>query len=229
MFLALLSQGRIRGCRPIPVCGLCRSTDSYTPMWPFKKRVAVSPAHSIPPSEKVVEASVDGDGPTYCRIEFESDGERPLRRLTDFFDLLKVAKDRDEPSDESQLLAFLSDGERSYFSNLTPAEVAEWNAYWFSTSLPERHSPEMLTPQWDFASMLDAIWNGDYDLIAIQPRASRHVLGFSPHGYPYGGTGSLVALVECFGHQVVGIDDGTGYKEHVPRTNIWKPSASPGA
>jgi hypothetical protein len=196
-------------------------------MWPFKKSAAVSPAHAIPPSDRVVEATADGDSPAYCRVEFESNGEKSLQRLTEFFDLVKATKDSDEPADESQLLAFLTDGERSYFSNLTPEEVAEWNEYWSSTPLPKRHSSEMPIPQWDFASMLDAFWNGDYDLISIQPRATRHVLEFNPHGYPYGGTGSLVALVECFGHQVVGVDDGTGYEKYVPRTNIWKPSASP--
>jgi len=67
--------------------------------------------------------------------------------------------------------------------------------------------------------------DGDYDLIAIRPQATRHVLEFNPHGYPYGGTNSLVALVECFGHRVIGVDDGTGYEKHVPRTNIWNPSA----
>ena len=194
-------------------------------MWPFKKRLMASPTHAIPPSDKVVETTADRDSPVCCRVEFEPSDEKSLRRLTEFFDFVKAAKDSDEPADESQLLGYLSDGERSYFSNLTPEEVAEWNEYWFSTPLPKRHSPEMPTPQWDFASMLDAIWNGDYDLIAIQPRAARYVLEFNPHGYPYGGTGSLVALVECFGHQVVGVDDGTGYEKYVPRTNIWKPSA----
>ncbi|MBD9668861.1 hypothetical protein IB278_33400 [Variovorax sp. VRV01] len=213
--------------RPEPVRGFRRSTDSNPYMWPFKKSASISPAHAIPPSEKVEEATADRGSPVYCRVEFESNGEKSLQRLTEFFDFVKAAKDREEPADESQLLAYLTDGERSYFSNLTPEEVAEWNEYWFSTPLPKRHSPEMLTPQWDFASMLDAIWNGDYDLIAIQPRAARYVLEFNPHGYPYGGTGSLVALVECFGHQVVGVDDGTGYEKRVPRTNIWKPSASP--
>ncbi|WP_126226179.1 hypothetical protein [Burkholderia ambifaria] len=194
-------------------------------MWPFKKRAAASPAHPVSSSEKVVEAAAAPVDQVYCCVEFESNGEKALQRLTEFFDLVKAAKDSDEPADESQLSAYLTDCERSYFSNLTAEEMAEWNEYWFSTPLPKRHSPEMLTPQWDFASMLDAFWNGDYDLIAIRPRATRHVLEFNPYGYPYGGTGSLVALVECFGHQVVGIGDGTGYEKYVPRTNIWKPRA----
>ncbi|PCE26243.1 hypothetical protein BWP39_17115 [Paraburkholderia acidicola] len=194
-------------------------------MWPFKKRVTASAAYPASSSDKVLEAAAAPDGPVYCYVEFESNGEKALQRLTEFFDLVKAAKDSDEPADESQLSASLTEAERAYFPNLTAEEMAEWNEYWFSTPLPKRHSPEMSTPGWDFASMLDAFWNGDYDLIAILPRATRHVLEFNPHGYPYGGTGSLVAMVECFGHQVVGVDDGTGYEKYVPRTNIWKPRA----
>lgn len=195
-------------------------------MWPFSKRETDSPKATLPSSTKLTEPVADRDKPIYCRIEFESKGEEPLQRLTEFFAAVKAAKDSDKLLDESYLLDFLTDSERLYFSNLTPKEMAEWNEYWFSTPLPKRHSPEMLTPQWDFASMLDALWNGDFDLIEIQPRATRHALDFNPHGYPYGGTDSLVALVECFGHRVVGIDDGTGYETYVPRTNIWQPSAS---
>ncbi|WP_152554469.1 hypothetical protein [Burkholderia sp. A1] len=195
-------------------------------MWPFKKRATASTSHPTPSSEKGLEAAVAPGGPAYCYVEFESNGEKGLQRLTEFFNFVKAAKDSDEPADESQLSAYLSDAERAYFSNLTAEEMAEWNEYWFSTPLPKRHSPQMPTPGWDFASMLDAFWNGDYDLIAIQPRETRHALEFNPHGYPYGGTASLVAMVQCFGHRVVGVDDGTGYEKYVPRTNIWKPRAN---
>ncbi|HHX4056253.1 MAG: hypothetical protein ACN6QT_22420 [Burkholderia contaminans] len=194
-------------------------------MWPFKKRVTASAANPASSSDKVLEPAAAPSDPVYCYVEFESNGEKALQRLTKFFDLVKAAKDSDEPADESQLSAYLIEAERAYFPSLTAEEVAEWNEYWFSTPLPKRHSPEMPTPGWDFASMLDAFWNGDYDLIAIRLRATRHVLEFNPHGYPYGGIGSLVAMVECFGHQVVGVDDGTGYEKYVPRTNIWKPRA----
>jgi len=194
-------------------------------MWPFKKRVTVSAAHPASSSDKVIEVATAPGDPVYYYVEFESNGEKALQRLTEFFDLVKAAKDSDEPADESQLSAYLTEFERAYFPSLTAEEMAEWNEYWFSTPLPKRHSPEMPTPGWEFASMLDAFWNGDYDLIAIRLRAARHVLEFNPHGYPYGGTCSLVAMVECFGHQVVGVDDGTGYEKYVPCTNIWKPRA----
>lgn len=197
-------------------------------MWPFKKRVAASPEQPTSSSENRLEAAPAPRDSDYCYVEFESNGEKALQRLTEFFDFVKAAKDSDKPADESQLAAYLTDAERTYFSNLTEEQSAEWNEYWFSTPLPKRHSPEMPTPGWDFESMLDAFWNGDYDLIAIRPGATRHVLEFNPHGYPYGGTGSLVAMVQCFGHRVVGVEDGTGYEKYVPCTNIWKPRAGLG-
>ncbi|MBN3727951.1 hypothetical protein [Burkholderia sp. Ac-20379] len=194
-------------------------------MWPFKKRPPVSAASPAPSLERDEAAPPAPAGPAYCYVEFESHGETALRRLTEFFSLVKAAKERDAPADEAQLSAYLTDAERACFSNLSAEETAEWNEFWFSTPLPKRHSPEMPTPGWDFASMLDAFWHGDYDLVGILPQATRHVLAFNPHGYPYGSTGSLVAMVECFGHRVVGVDDGTGYEKYVPCTLIWKPRA----
>ncbi len=36
----------------------------------------------------------------------------------------------------------------------------------------------------------------------------------------------MVALVECFGHRVLGIEDGAGYVVYVPRQKFWQPRAS---
>jgi hypothetical protein len=33
----------------------------------------------------------------------------------------------------------------------------------------------------------------------------------------------MVALLECFGHQVIGVQDGTGYVEYTPITEFWQP------
>lgn len=97
-------------------------------------------------------------------------------------------------------MAYLTDSERSYFWNPSAAELEERNK--------ERLT---LLPQWQLESMLEAFWNGDYELVGVCQEGMRHFVAFNPHGYPYGGTGSLIALVECFGHRVVGVDDGTGF------------------
>jgi hypothetical protein len=72
--------------------------------------------------------------------------------------------------------------------------------------------------------MLEAILEEhDYDLVGVRALADREaVLEFNPHGYPYGGTGALRALVRAFGCRVVGVDDGTGYEVGDPRPPRWK-------
>jgi hypothetical protein len=160
----------------------------------------------------------------YCHVEFAPQDDVSLHRLTKFAASIKAAKESDEPVNASALVGYLTEQERAYFWNPTPEEQAQWNGEWFSTPLPKRHSAEMVLPQWHLESMLDALWNGDYNFVGVVCEDGRHFVAFNPYGFPYGGTGSIVALVECFGHRVVGIDDGTGYVEYVARTEFWKPS-----
>lgn len=158
----------------------------------------------------------------YCYIEFEPKDKNSLYRAEDLFKTLKVAKDAGEALDAPHFVDYFSDVERSYFWNPSPEELKEWNDEWFSTPIEIRHSPQMLMPQWHLESMLDAISSGDYQLIAIEEKDSKYRLAFNPHGYPYGGTSCMVALLECFGHTIVGIEDGTGYVIYAPRTAFWR-------
>jgi len=103
--------------------------------------------------------------------------------------------------DEAATTAFLTLQERAFFTEFTPEEWAEWNEHWRQTPVDFRISAAMITPQWDIGSMY---------------------LAFEPHAYPYGGTGCMVAFIECFGHTVIGIEDGTGYREYEERP-IWRP------
>lgn len=165
----------------------------------------------------------------YCHIEFEPKDQASLQRLSTFFAMVKAAKESGKPMEEEpRLIEYLTDAERSFFWSPSPAELEEWNKEWFSTPLPRRHIDEALLPQWQLESMLEAFWNGDYDLVGVVKEGERHFVAFNPHGYPYGGTGSFVALVESFGNRVVGVEDGTGYVAYVPRTKFWRPRASRG-
>jgi hypothetical protein len=158
----------------------------------------------------------------YCYLEFLPKNTESLSRAIAFFGMVKAAKETDAVN-EQPLVDYLTDAERAYFWQLSPEEQQEWNDEWFSTPIALRHSPRMLTPQWHLESMLDAFWNGDYELVAIQADNGKHYLTFNPHSYPYGGTGCMVGFLECFGHQVVGIQDGTGYEPYTPKTEFWKP------
>jgi hypothetical protein len=170
-------------------------------------------------------------------VEFVGKDEISLQRTIEFFEMIKntkaaieiedVALDEDDlPITEIYDLPFtnyLTKTEKAYFSNLSSEEHDEFMREWFSTPIEIRHSPQMLCPQWDLGSMLDTFWNGEYDLIDIQEKNSKYYLTFNPHAYPYGGTGCMVALLECFGHKVIGIQDGTGYVEYTPTTEFWQP------
>lgn len=161
----------------------------------------------------------------HCFVEFEPKDKLSLRRLADFLELIKAAKQSEEAADEPDLAKYLSDVERSYFWDPTPEEMKEWGDEWFSTPVALRHSPQMPIPQWTLDSMIQAFWDGDYELLGVVEEDARHRVAFNPHGYPYGGTGALIAVVECFGHTVLGVEDGTGYAAYESRTNRWKPKA----
>ena len=87
----------------------------------------------------------------------------------------------------------------------TPEELADWQRRWQSTAPDKRlKDPKLKTP-WDFASMIDAFESGDYDLVELRllDDGSGQLL-FDPHGFPFGGTGCMHALIESFGGTVTG-------------------------
>lgn len=170
-------------------------------------------------------------------VEFVKKDEISLQRTIEFFEMIKSTKAAIEIEDvvldeddlpiteiyDLPLINYLTETEKSYFSNLSSEESDDFMREWFLTPVEIRHSPQMICPQWDLESMLDAFWNGEYDLIAIQKKDEKYYLIFNPHAYPYGGTSCMVALLECFGHKVIGIEDGTGYIKHTHGTEFWQP------
>jgi hypothetical protein len=136
-------------------------------------------------------------------VEFEVADEDRFRRLVAVFDALRAAKVADEWRDDDYWLAFFDAEARSHFWWPTAAEQDDWNRRWFSTPVPQRFTDPSLVTPWDFGSLIDAFRNGDYELLGceqVSERAGR--LFFDPHGWPYGGTGCMRALVEAFGHRV---------------------------
>jgi hypothetical protein len=80
----------------------------------------------------------------------------------------------------------------------------------------------MPEPPWDFASMIDAIVNAEYELLGVTDVGSGQArVEFDPYSYPYGGLDSLRALVRAFGHTITGYDDGTGYHDGDPQPPRW--------
>jgi len=163
-----------------------------------------------------------------CYIEFVPASPELLLHTGEVFSLIRAMKFGQLEVDEVRLTALLTRQEQAYFSEFTPEDWDEWNSHWKSTPVAVRLSPAMVCPQWDLPSMYEAIWNGEYELGSLTERDGRHMLTFEPSAYPYGGIACLVALTECFGHKIIGYDDGTGYVPYTARP-IWKPSRLHGA
>lgn len=136
-------------------------------------------------------------------VEFEigsTDGYRKLETVTS---ALVVSKRADEWKDDSFWLDYFDTAARAHFWWPAPDELEDWRRRWFSTPVATRFTDLSLKTPWTFGSMIDALKNGDYELLGCQ-RISDHVgrFEFDPHGYPYGGTGCMRALIEAFDHRV---------------------------
>jgi hypothetical protein len=87
----------------------------------------------------------------------------------------------------------------AHFWSPTPEELADWQKRWFSTPVPQRWTDTNLKTPWIFSSMIEAFYDGEYDLIACERISdSEGQLTFFPEAYPYGGTGCMKALIEAF-------------------------------
>ncbi len=144
-------------------------------------------------------------------IEFVAHSQERLRQLQRVVIELQRGKTAAEQGPEGEFQRLFDEEALSHFAWPTPTQRAQ--------RLNDlRTRPVVLTPtdqaigqRWDFDSMVQAIMEAEYDLLACEPSpGGKARLSFRAQAYPYGGVGALVALVEAFGFTVTGIEDGTG-------------------
>lgn len=171
---------------------------------------------------------MNGSERQHCFIDFIVRDEPALERLSKVSAEFQRQKEGDAQADDEHWLPFFERSDRAAFWWPTEAEWKRWNDFWFSTPLPQRHSPEMPSPPWHFGSMVEVILESEYDIVGVRRTDSKQArLEFDPHGYPYGGTGALRALIRAFSHEVTGFDDGTGFTEGDPQSPRWTPDTKP--
>jgi hypothetical protein len=136
-------------------------------------------------------------------VEFEIADEDRFQRLVAVFDAVRAAKQSDDWQDDTYWLAFFDQEPRLRFWWPTAAEKEDWARRWFAAPVPQRFTDPTLVTPWDFGSMINAFRNGDYDLVSCERQSERIArLTFNSHGWPYGGTRCMRALLEAFGHRV---------------------------
>jgi len=147
-------------------------------------------------------------------VEFAVHNAGRFGALCAVFEELKKDKYADSFREDEEWFALFDQEALSHFWWPSPEELVEWRQRWEAASVEERFSdPSFLPPAWDFLSMIDAFKNGEYELLACRMiTADRARLEFNSFAYPYGGTGSMKALIEAFGFTIIGEDEGTGYQ-----------------
>ncbi len=157
-------------------------------------------------------------------IRFRIANQTALRRLETVAAALADAKEHGLSRHPADWRTFFSADDLATFWWPDASERSAWDAFWISTPVARRIGPAMPLPPWDFASMIDALLKGEYQLAGVQPRpGSEADFNFAPSSFPYGGADAMRALVRCFGHTIIGFDDGTGYVTGDPQPPRWMP------
>lgn len=150
----------------------------------------------------------------YCYVKFRIASLEQMARLAQAVEELRREKEVGQFRSDDEWKQFFATDELKSFWWPSAEEREAWQRRWFSTPVETRFTDPTLVTPWDFGSMLDSIREGDYSLVGVRAEnPETGLLEFDPKAYPFGGTGSLRALILAFGHTLVGYDDGTGFTE----------------
>ncbi len=170
----------------------------------------------------------------YFYLNFEIQEEERFYNLKNLFDAIKAVKDivirhnydlDFDPLEKMDWLSFLDEkaiNNQDEVFNFENEEGQTYQKLWNLTPPKVRLShPFFILPNpWDYESILDSIFNGEYTLISIKKNSSKSAtLYFAPWAGPFGETEALVALIELFGHHVT--YDSWHKGPHKSRTSEW--------
>ena len=160
---------------------------------------------------------------SYFYIEFEIINSARFKALQKMFHRLMRIKndwmqdinledkksdlDYQDPVADFDWYSYLDNEAIAYFQDIFDYRSDEGKVYrqlWDLTHYEYRLHPFLRTPgNWDFESMLDSIFSGDYILFAlVKENNNLGCLYYDPRGFPFGGSDSLCELVRAFGHKV---------------------------
>lgn len=150
----------------------------------------------------------------YFHIEYEIGKTERHEKLEILFQRIKEEKEKyyetgDEPSSEIEdWIKYLDNGAKEWFNKIVFKPNSEqrkiYDQLW-KLSKPEiriKHPMFNTGDSWRLDSMIYVIFEGDYELIKIEKTENKGILFYNPRGAPFGGTESLVYLIESFGNKV---------------------------
>jgi hypothetical protein len=147
-------------------------------------------------------------------IEFKIEKKERIEKLETLFLKIRDAKNKYyktgiEPSSETEdWIGYLDSDAENWFNKIELKPNSEqrkvYDQLWKLTK-PEvrlKHPMFNTADNWSLDSMIYVIFQGDYELIKIEKSDSKGTLYYNPGGMPFGGTESLVQLIESFGNTV---------------------------
>lgn len=145
-------------------------------------------------------------------VEFSVESDARLKHLQTVVAVLQSQKRGAPRKSTAELEAIFGSDALAHFDRPCAAAREQRRQDLETKPVVELPTENAAGARWDFDSMIHSIMDGDYDITGcdrVDGDSAR--LEIFADGYPYGGVGGLVALVEAFGFRVTGIDDGTGY------------------
>lgn len=110
--------------------------------------------------------------------------------------------------DPAAWLSLIPDDIRAAFDWSTDKECAVWNPIRNIAPVYVPEPSQQIGKRWCFDRVFESIEEGDYDLLGcVMVSDGLAELQIDPRGYPYGGVGPLIALVEAFGFVVLGVNE----------------------
>lgn len=144
-------------------------------------------------------------------IRFSVRDQQRFASLAALFDYLKKDKAADISGDPDIWKALVPDDVKSHFS--PPDEQAHLRHLADRPPVIIGEPSDQLGAVWDFYCVFESIEEGDYELLTCElvgpETAEIHI---NPFGYPYGGLGPFIALVEAFGFRVIGVNEYGKYQ-----------------
>lgn len=157
-------------------------------------------------------------------VNFRVDRQDLFPHLVAVFDALKLAKATEDFGSLEQWHLLLPTEASTHFHWPSEIELQEAASIRASHPVIITAPEDALGMEWDFASLLDAVQNGEYSLIEISKTTETTAeLRIDPEAYPYGGIGAFVALVEAHGMFVLGVNE---YGKYQPREELHSPQAA---
>ncbi len=149
----------------------------------------------------------------YFYLEFKINETESFEKLEKLFTKIKKEKDiyiQDGNLDRIETIDwinYLDEKSLEWFSNVFDFHSEEGKTYrklWELTKpdIRIKHPMFNIDKIWEFESLIDTIFQGEYELISISKLEDKGKLKYNPWAGPFGGTESLVELIESFGNEV---------------------------